>query len=183
MAKQSDAAEVARRVEAVLRIRLDGAQHHDIVAYAEEQKWGVSDRQMRTYIRRADALLVERRDTNRRRLVARHCAQREALFARAVNGADYRTALAIVDSLAKLQGLFTDSRDLKELARLAASQGARLIELEKRLEAAGRNPQGVAPPVSPDGHAPDADPRPSGTDGPLPGGPGALDDGCRTAAG
>lgn len=175
MAKQSDAAEVARRVEAVLRIRLDGAQHHDIVAYAEEQKWGVSDRQVRTYIRRADALLVERRDTSRRRLVARHIAQRESLFARAVNGADYRTALAVADSLSKLQGLFTDSRDLKE--------GARLVELETRLEDARRHPAG-APAAGPaDGSPPGADPGAGGTAGPLPGGPGAPDDGRGPPAG
>ena len=183
MATQSDAAEVARRVEAVLRIRLDGAQHHDIVAYAEEQKWGVSDRQVRTYIRRADELLVERRDTNRRRLVARHVAQRESLFARAVNGADYRTALAIVDSLAKLQGLFTDARELKELVRLAAALGARLVELEKRLEDARRHPAG-APAAGPaDGPAPGADTGAGGAVGPLPGGPGTADDGRGLAPG
>ena len=175
---KSDAAEVAKRVEAILAIRLDGAQFHNIMQYAAEMGWGVNDRQLRNYLRRADELLVERQDKNRRRLVARHVAQRESLFARAVNGADYRTALAIADSLAKLQGLFTDAREVKELARLAASQGARLIELEKRLEAAGRNPQGVAPPVSPDGHPPGADSGAGGAAGPLPGGPGALDDGC-----
>ena len=183
MAKQSDSAEVARRVEAVLRIRLDGAQHHDIVAYAEEQKWGVSDRQVRTYIRRADELLVERRDTNRRRLVARHVAQRESLFARAVNGADYRTALAIVDSLAKLQGLFTDARELKELVRLAAALGARLVELEKRLEDARRHPAGAPASGPADGHTPGADSGAGGAAGSVPDGPGAADDGRGAAPG
>ncbi len=37
---KSDAAEVAKRVEEVLRIRLDGAQFHDIVQYAAEKGWG-----------------------------------------------------------------------------------------------------------------------------------------------
>jgi hypothetical protein len=135
---KSDTAEVAKRVEEVLRIRLDGAQLHDIVQYASEKGWAISDRQVSTYIRRADDLLVKRQEKSRRRLLARHLAQREALFARAVNAADLRTALAIADSTAKLQGLFTDTRDLKELARLAASQGERIRELEKRLDEARR---------------------------------------------
>ena len=180
---KSDAAEVARRVEEVLRIRLDGAQFHDVVQYAAEKEWGLKERQVRTYIQRADEKLVERQDKNRRRLVARHVAQRESLFARAVNGADYRTALAVIDSLAKMQGLFVAPSDVKELARLAATQGARLVELEKRLEDARRHPAG-APATGPaDGRPPGTDPGAGATAGPLPGGPGALDDGCGPAAG
>ena len=38
---KSDAAEVAKRVEEVLRIRLDGAQFHDVVQYASEKGWGI----------------------------------------------------------------------------------------------------------------------------------------------
>jgi hypothetical protein len=139
---KSDKTTIAKRIEEVLRIRLDGAQFHDIVQYASENKWGVTDRQLRTYIRWADDLLVERQEKNRRRLLARHTAQRENLFARAVNAADLRTALAIADSTAKLQGLFTDARDLKELARLAASQGERIRELEARLDATRRGEPG-----------------------------------------
>ena len=75
--KKSDAATVAIRVEEVLRIRIDGAQFHDVVQYAAEKKWGIHDRQLRTYIRRADELLVERQDRSRRRVMARHLAQRQ----------------------------------------------------------------------------------------------------------
>jgi hypothetical protein len=131
--KKADTAEAARRVEEILRIRLDGAQYHDVVQYAAEKGWDIRERQIRGYIGRADDLLVERQEKSRRRLLARHIASRESLFARAVNAADLRTALAIKDSLAKLQGLFTDTRDLKELTRLAASQSARILELENRL--------------------------------------------------
>ena len=96
--KKAESAEVARRVEEVLRIRLDGAQYHDVVQYAAEKGWDLRERQLREYMRRADDLLVERQERSRRRLLARHIAQREALFARAVNAADLRTALAIADS-------------------------------------------------------------------------------------
>src|SRR5687768_14689658 len=115
---KADNAEVSRRVEEVLRIRLDGAQLHDIVQYASGKGWGVSDRQVPTYIQRADALLVERQDKSRRKVIALHLARRETLYARAVNAADYRTALAVLADDAKLRGLYASDRELRELCRL-----------------------------------------------------------------
>jgi hypothetical protein len=145
---KADNAEVLKRVEEVLRIRLDGAQFHDIVQYAAEKGWGLKDRQIRTYIRRADALLVERQDTSRKRVIARHLAQRQALYARAVNAADYRTALAILADEAKLRGLYASDREFRELCRLATEQGQRIRELENRLDAPER-PAGTNPPEQP----------------------------------
>lgn len=169
MAKErADALEVAKRVEEVLRIRLDGAQHHDVLEYAASKGWNVTDRQVRNYLARADALLVKRRESSRKKLLARHCAQRESLFARAVNAADLRTALAVVDSLAKLQGLFTDARDLRELARLAASQGARVLELERRLADSGRDSPGATTPGAAPGPTAGADAADGGATRPLP---------------
>lgn len=141
---KSEAVEVARRVGEVLRIRLGGAQFHDVVHYASENGWGVTDRQVRTYVRRADDLLVERQDRGRRRVVARHLAQRQALYARAVNAADYRTALAILADEAKLRGLYASDKELRDLVRLAAEQGRRIAELEGRVADPGR-PAGEAP--------------------------------------
>lgn len=102
--------EVLQRIEAVLLIRLDGAQHHDVMQYAAEKGWNLSYRQISNYIRRADLLLVERQDRKRRRIIARHLAQRDTLYARAVNAADYRTALAVLADKAKLQGLYEESK-------------------------------------------------------------------------
>jgi len=174
--RKAEAAEVALRVEEVLRIRLDGAQYHDVVQYVAEKGWALKERQVRNYIRRADDLLVERQERNRRRLLSRHIAQRDALFARAVNAADLRTALAVADSTAKLQGLFTDARDLRELARLAANQGKRIRELETRLEDARRTPD-PAPPTGPEaGPAGDGVTRlPPGATSGVPGRPGPAD--------
>jgi hypothetical protein len=135
---KADTAEAAKRVDEVLRIRLDGAQFHDIVQYAAEKGWGLKDRQIRTYIQRADALLVERQDKSRKQVIARHLAQRQALYARAVNAADYRTALAILADDAKLRGLYTSDSEFKELCKLAAEQGRRIQELEGRLDATQR---------------------------------------------
>ncbi|HEY2909029.1 MAG TPA: hypothetical protein VGI99_02225 [Gemmataceae bacterium] len=140
---KSESLTVAARVEEVLRIRLDGAQFHDVVQYSAEKQWDINERQLRNYIRRADELLVKRTDRNRRRVVARHLAQRQALFARAVNAADYRTALAILADEAKLRGLYPE-KDLKELVRLAAAQAAKIEELEKR-HASGKDSQPDSP--------------------------------------
>ncbi len=143
--KKSDTAEVAKRVEEVLRIRLDGAQYHDVLQYAAENKWDLKERQLREYMARADELLVERQDKSRKKVLARHFAQRMSLYARAVNGADYRTALAILDSDAKLRGLFPE-RELKALVKLAAAQGTRIEELERRLRDA--HPHPTTPPAT-----------------------------------
>jgi hypothetical protein len=172
--KRADAAEAARRVGEVLRIRLDGAQYHDVVQFAAENGWGIQERQLREYIRRADELLVGRQDKSRKRVIARRLSQREALFARAVNAADYRTALAILTDLDKLQGHYPE-KDVKELVKLAATQGLRIAELEKRLALATREgPPATPPTVPPAGPAGAGDP-PGGPARPLPGGPGPTD--------
>src|SRR5690242_11710179 len=122
---------VAARVAEMLRIRLDGAAFHDCVAFAKEQGWGVSERQVGRYIAAADEQLAARQDKKRRRVIGLHLARRESLFARAVNGGDYRTALAILTDVAKLQGLYATDREMRELARLAVDQGRRISELEE----------------------------------------------------
>ena len=111
---KSDALEVAKRVEEVLRIRLDGAQFHDLREYAVEKEWGVSDTQLRRYQQRADELLIARHEDDRPALIARHAAQRAMLFARSVNAADYRTALSVLADEARLRGLYpADKSEVK----------------------------------------------------------------------
>ena len=92
---KSTKAEIAQRVEEVLRIRLDGAEFHDIVQYASEKAWKVGERQLRNYMAATDDLLAARLEKDRDKLLARHIAQRRSLYARALNAADYRTALAV----------------------------------------------------------------------------------------
>ncbi len=128
-AKKADNTTIALRIEEVLRRRLDGAQFHDIVQYAAEKGWGVNDRQLWTYIRKADDLLFERQDKSRKKVIARHLAQRQALYARAVNAADLRTALSILDSECKLRGLFPEA-GVKELLKLVMAQGEQIKKLE-----------------------------------------------------
>ena len=138
MAKGSKA-QVAARLEEVIRIRLDGAQHHDICQYASEKGWGLSDRQVRRYTSQADKLLAERREKNRKLTVALSLARREALYARAVNAGDYRTALAILTDKDKLQGFYPADKEIRELARLTAQQEKRVRELEAKIDSGQRD--------------------------------------------
>jgi frataxin-like iron-binding protein CyaY len=112
---------VAQRIEEVLRIRLDGAEFWDVLQYiAEKQQesesiWAAPDggkpfasRTIWWYIHKADQLLAEtfRNEAGRKKLRRRHLAQRRNLYAKAVSQGDIRAALAVLDSEAKIIGLF-----------------------------------------------------------------------------
>lgn len=117
MSKASKAI-VARRVEEVLRIRLDGAEFWDVLQYiaekqqAAEEPWtGEKPFAARTiwwYIRKADELLRESfsKEAGRKKLMRRHLAQRRNLYAKAVAQGDTRAALAVLADEAKLLGLY-----------------------------------------------------------------------------
>jgi hypothetical protein len=108
--KRATQAEVAARVEEVLYCRLNGAEFHDLQAHAREKGWTVSDRQLWRYVEAADQLLGERFETDRERLFRRHVCQRRALYARALQDGDYRTALVILRDEAQLHGLYAASK-------------------------------------------------------------------------
>ena len=106
--------DIRKRVDDVLRIMLDGARYHDVVQYSAENGWNVRERQLRQYMARARKLMAVDQRAKRRTLMVEHIAQRHQLFARAISTGDLRSALAILDSLAKLQALFPDpAGDLK----------------------------------------------------------------------
>jgi hypothetical protein len=176
---KSTKAEVRQRVEEVFKLRLGGANFPDILQYASapEQAWGVSERQIWNYIKAADQLLLERFDAKAPHLLNRHLLQRNQVYAHAMGAGDFRTALAILQDEAKLEGLYpptkiaptnpegdkpyvgslTDDERLAALERLYASLGA-------------RNGSASA-------HGP------SGALGSLLAGSGAAPDGCRPDSG
>jgi hypothetical protein len=109
---KSSKAEVRQRVSAVLKLRLGGAEFPDICEYATapEQDWRVSDSQLWRYIRAADALVKDYFDAQAEHLLARHLLQRRLLYAHALGAGDFATALRVLDSEAKLEGLFPAER-------------------------------------------------------------------------
>jgi hypothetical protein len=129
MAK-STKAEVDSRVHEVFKLRLGGAELPDIREYAQAQQppWGVCDAQLWRYVKAADALCVKYLDGKSEHLLSRHLLQRRQLYAHAMGAGDFRTALSVLESEARLEGLDPLTKlKLKEAEeferRLAAVEG------------------------------------------------------------
>lgn len=118
-AEQATPATIEQRIQAILQIRLDGAEGWDVRQYvaekekAGEQPWKIeeggkslSERQIRRYIHAADALVSESCRGSRTQAIRRHKAQRRSLYARAIQTGDLGTALAVLRDLATLQDLY-----------------------------------------------------------------------------
>lgn len=103
---RANSAELSARIETVLFARLHGAELYDLVALAAEKKWRVSTRTLQRYSAAADRRIERSLEKDRGRLLRRHLAQRRSLFARAINDGDLRTALAIAQDEAELEGLY-----------------------------------------------------------------------------
>jgi hypothetical protein len=169
---KATAATIRARVEDVLRILLDGAQPWDIRQYVSGREaagappWAVpqgskplSERQIRRYCDQADRLIAESCRTHRKQLLRRHLAQRRNLLARALNIGDLRTALAVLDSLAKLLALFP-SED--EALRREAEALRKQLRERKEANGGGGNSEaaeGVAGPGERGPSAPQPDPQ------------------------
>ncbi len=130
-----------RRVEEVLRIRLDGAEIWDVREYVREKEqekgspWEsppdgkpLSDSQLWRYMAAADKLIAESCRASRKKLIRRHLAQRRNLFAKAVSAGDYRTALAVAKDEAELQGLYPSGK-----LQLTGKDGKDLIPAPARV--------------------------------------------------
>jgi hypothetical protein len=108
-----------RRVEEILRIRLDGAEWWDCCEFVREKEqeegsaWHLADgdkplseASLRRYLTKADQLIAESCRASRKKVLRRHLAQRRNLYAKAVSAGDYRTALAASKDEAELLGLY-----------------------------------------------------------------------------
>src|SRR5438105_990841 len=120
---KAEALRVQQRTDELVMIRLDGAQFWDVVQYVSEKAteagscWEVkaggkalSERQLRNYLRKADALILASVKQKRSKAIRRHLAQRANLYAKAVNAGDVRTALAVLQDEAQLRGLYPERK-------------------------------------------------------------------------
>jgi hypothetical protein len=114
-------AQVAARVEQLLRIRLDGAETWDIREYVREKVtaeepdpvWGdrmITDSQIRRYLQRVDLRIKESCRGSTKRLLRNHLARRRNLYAKAVLAGDFRTALSAARDEAELLNLYPPQR-------------------------------------------------------------------------
>lgn len=148
--RKSTNAVVAQRVEEILRIRLDGAAFADIRDCAVQNGWGLSDSQLKKLIQKSDALLKERHERGVSRTFRLHIARRESLYARSAASADFRTALAVLSDMAKVEGLYFGEKEWRELTKGLQEARADITEacavndsLRMQLEDAKRRQQGT----------------------------------------
>jgi hypothetical protein len=147
---KSSKATVAQRVEEVLRLRMAGAAFVEILQHAAENGWGVRERQLRAYMARSDELLAASLETDRKKLLALHLAQRRLIHNRVMETGDYRTALAVLRDSAQLQDLYpTGKREpLDALLNALPPELAAPIraELARQLSGGGTAPGGAGRP-------------------------------------
>ena len=158
---------VAARVDVVLRLRLDGAQLHDVLGFANDAgaeadlarggpPWGIDEAAAWALIGRADDLLVARAHVTHERAAALAIAQRDALYARAVNAGDYPAALAVLKDKAQLLGMYPNVAELRQLVK-DQDRALQQLEADRAVPALGPAEDGEAPAREADG---EADPAP-----------------------
>lgn len=148
-----------------MRIRLDGAEIWDVREYVREKVaakdpvWGkrmLSDSQLYRYLQGVDELIAESCKGERPKLFDRHLAQRRALYGRAVNTGDLRTALSVLRDEAELLQLYPPRK-----TELTGKDGGPLIQVIEGIDEAqvlGTAPAPALSPASPPGPDPaDAD--------------------------
>ena len=110
--------QIEARTNELLRVMLDGGQKWDFVDFVREREaepgspWFVAEggeplsySQIRRYVQRAQRLIAQSGQGEREQLLRMHIAKRDHLYAKAIAQGDTRSALAILDSQAKLQKL------------------------------------------------------------------------------
>jgi hypothetical protein len=104
--------ETRERVAQVFKLRLAGAQFHDVKEYAQapEQAWQVSESQLHRYMQAADRLIRERASRDADFVFARSITRRDQIYSQAMAAGDFRTALDADRDLDKLFGLYPEAQ-------------------------------------------------------------------------
>src|SRR5215831_3327842 len=105
---RADKLRMEQRLDDIVRIRLDGAQWWDVREFVSEKEreqgscWELkqggkplSERHLRNYVRKADAVIIASVKEKRPQAIRRHLARREHMYGAAMNAGDIRTALAV----------------------------------------------------------------------------------------
>ena len=107
------------RIQAIVQIRLEGAEGWDVASYVSELEakdghpWKMeaggkplSERQIRRYVEQAGKRIAEICRTHNPNAIFLHLAKLNRLYARSVQAGEIRTARAVLNDLAKLQDLY-----------------------------------------------------------------------------
>jgi len=136
--RKSTRSQIEARTFELLDIRLDGATFEDCRRYVAEQEqagkgpWKIPEAQkplsVRTiwrYLQRADQMVKRECSATRKKKIMWARERRNRIYSRALAAADYRTALAALIDMARLDGLYPDKD---------AEIRAQLDELHRRLD-------------------------------------------------
>jgi hypothetical protein len=109
---RSTKVETELRIEQVYKLLLGGATFPDIreFARAPEQAWTVTDAQLRRYMTVAHRRMRARFEARADYSFSQQMLRREQLYAHAMGAGDFRTALAVLQDQAKLEGLYPPTK-------------------------------------------------------------------------
>lgn len=99
-----------RRIDAVYDLLLQSVSRRGVIAYAAKQGWGVSARQVDTYIARAREELARQAAHDREVEMGRALEQLNLLLMKALAAHDLATARAVRKDLTELLGLAPAAR-------------------------------------------------------------------------
>jgi hypothetical protein len=142
-------AEIAKRVDEVLQVRLAGGGFPEILQYAAENGWEVQERQLWEYVRRSNDLVAQSLEKDRGQRLLLHLAQRRLLYHKALEVGDLRTALAVLRDSAQLEDLYPATRFKLEDRDLDQAIDHGLAELAAAGEGAAAGAAEAAPGLPP----------------------------------
>lgn len=109
MAKATKA-EVQERVNAIYQLILVGASRKDIIQFASSQEWGVTNRQVDTYARKARELFAAEASRERNEYRDESYMRLMYILSRCLEVQDYKTALSTQKEINELFGLKAPKR-------------------------------------------------------------------------
>jgi hypothetical protein len=112
MGNKSTKLVVLERVNKVSELLLDGFSRSDIIQYASNEKWELSNRQVDDYIQKATHLYESEVVVDREKIYKAHIRKREKLFKAAVKVGNLKVAASILNDLAKIDGSAIDRKEL-----------------------------------------------------------------------
>jgi hypothetical protein len=110
--------EVNRRVADIYALVVDGLSLAAVSRFvAANCTWSASDRTLCRYIARARELMMEQAKQGRKEAFAESLARKQLLYARAVSGKQWKTALSIQNSIDKMFGDYEGMHDDRDEIR------------------------------------------------------------------
>jgi hypothetical protein len=110
MNKKSNKAAITQRVDDVTILLVAGAEFANLRQFSAAHGWGVTDRQIRRYMKVAYRQMEKATCRNRRQLLGLHLTKRRVLYAKCIKANDHKTALLILGDEAALLGLYPPTK-------------------------------------------------------------------------